>query len=258
MLEAAEAVRMISAADIGVFSVPTSTYPEDKITLLRLQKFIMNKKNKYNFLEVGSYRGGALVPHLLCPQCETIFSIDSRPKSTPDERGVSFSYEEVSTQDMIRFLREHVSEIDLQKLNTYDDDASVAAPKIASQVDFAFIDGEHTVKATIRDFLSIYPCLSESSIVAFHDANLITDAIFATKIFLDHLGVVSKIFFLPKVVAIVVIGDYINEAEKAFSALAHDEVEFEANSKSALHEEFVAHRQFAKSAYEALIAKTEA
>jgi hypothetical protein len=254
MLNSTEALEKIEISDISIFTVPTSTYPEDKSTLLKIQQLAQSETSGYNFLEVGSYRGGALVPHLLSPLCKAVYSIDKRPKSTPDERGISFSYEEVSTRDMIGFLLEQIPESHLSKLHTFDEDASEAVPRITEKIDFAFIDGEHTVKATIRDFLSVYPCLSDNAFVAFHDANLIIDAIHSVKLFLDYLGISAKVFFLPQVVAVIAIGDYVRVAEAKFASIAYDEKAFELKSKSDLHEEFVAHKQAAKTAHEALMA----
>lgn len=257
MINSSEALDKIKAADISIFTVPTSTYPEDKSTLLKVQQLVQSEITDYNFLEVGSYRGGALVPHLLSPLCKAVYSIDKRPKSTPDERGINFSYEEVSTRDMIGFLLQQVPEVHLSKLHTFDSDSSEAVPNINEKIDFAFIDGEHKVKATIRDFLSVYPCLSKNAFVAFHDANLIIDAIHSVKLFLDYLNVNAKVFLLPQVVAVVAIGDYVQVAEAKFASIAYDEAAFELKAKADLHEEFVAHKRAAKNAHDALLASQE-
>ena len=75
---------MIRDLDLGLFAQITSQSTEsDKRSLLAVQdavREIVGPEGKYNYLEIGSYLGGSIQPHLIDQRCERIFSIDKRPK----------------------------------------------------------------------------------------------------------------------------------------------------------------------------------
>ena len=58
----------------------------DKRALLAIQRTTRNRFSTYTYLDIGSHLGGPIQPHLLDPRCETIYSIDTRPESHPDDR----------------------------------------------------------------------------------------------------------------------------------------------------------------------------
>ena len=169
--------RQVEAADTSIFRVTTQTSVNDQKTLLMLQAAV-GRLAEYVYLEVGSHLGGTLCPHLLDARCTQLISIDPRPSSQPDERGRRFDYAENSTARMLEALSACIPSHGLLKLVTFDCDASELLPtQLPSKVNLALIDGEHTNRAAFRDFVSILPMLSDDAVIAFHDAQLICDAI---------------------------------------------------------------------------------
>ena len=96
-----EAERLIEAADPAIFRLETETRPGDRRMLLAVQNVDRRVKSDYCYVEVGSYMGGTLVPHLMDRRCSLVISIDKRPEFQPDERSVSFDYRRSSTARMI-------------------------------------------------------------------------------------------------------------------------------------------------------------
>ena len=147
------AVSLIDAADPAIFELETSTSLADRVSFLMAQRVARAGSNRYNYLEIGSYLGGTLLPYLLDPICERIISIDKRPISQPDERARQFFYVGVTTAVMIDRLRVLVPEKELGKLRTFDADASqVSSASVGCKIDIALIDGEHTTTAAFSDF----------------------------------------------------------------------------------------------------------
>ncbi|HSH94514.1 MAG TPA: class I SAM-dependent methyltransferase, partial [Roseimicrobium sp.] len=67
---------------------------------------------------------------------------------------------------------------DLAKLRTFESCSWEIAPgEIPASVDFAFIDGEHTTLAVIRDFESVRRHMSKASVIAFHDCFIVSTAL---------------------------------------------------------------------------------
>ncbi len=205
---------MIDAADPAVFMLETETGHGDRTTMLKVQTMVA-AQGDYVFAEVGSYMGGTLVPHLLDSRCSRVISIDKRPDLQPDERGVSFDYTRSSTAKMIERLRERLPSQCLDKLQTFDCDASDLLDTALQPIDMCFIDGEHTNKAAFRDFLSLWKHCKPDCIILFHDANLISDGICNVEALLDFNGVEYKSYLLPELMFAVFIGKYA-EASASF------------------------------------------
>jgi hypothetical protein len=233
-----EASPLLQTADIRIFEVPTSTTPGDKTTLLQMQNLVRTKVPSYIFLEIGSYRGGALVPHLLDKECARVISIDKRPPSTPDSRAISFAYEGVTTAQMRGIIAPHVPSDAFDKLITLDADVSeIERTAVDGAVDFAFIDGEHTNTACFSDFLGVYPFLAEDSVTCFHDANLVMDALINIRRFLAFINVKHKFFLLPDLMAAVACGEMIGPVTERFGAVAFEETSYIRQAKRELHEQ---------------------
>jgi|LakMenEpi03Aug12_release.lakeMendotaPanAssembly.Ray.scaffolds.fasta_scaffold124747_3 hypothetical protein len=179
--------RKVEANDTSLFRVPTQTSHKDQVTLLMLQAAV-GINNAYTYLEVGSHLGGTLCPHLLDPSCRLAISVDPRPSSQPDERGRRFDYLDNSTARMLTELSTRMPAEMLRKLITFECDASeLRTQTIPERVDLVLIDGEHTNRAAFRDFLSILPLVKDDAIIAFHDAQLIHDAIFNIESMLHYI-----------------------------------------------------------------------
>ena len=107
----------------------------------------------YSYLEIGSYLGGTLQCHLVDRNCVSIVSVDKRPETQPDARGVNAYYGDTSAQSMLQALERAYSGADLKKILTFDTDASELDPaEFKGSVDLILIDGEHTNVAVARDF----------------------------------------------------------------------------------------------------------
>jgi hypothetical protein len=157
--------------DLSVFDwVESQTSREDRLALLSIRTVLCDAIGGYQYLEIGSHLGGSLQPHVLDGRCHQIYSIDPRPWEQPDERwSTPYAYPDNSTERMLAHLS-RIPGADLRKLKTFEVPSwEVSAGTIPPCVNFAFIDGEHTNPAVLRDFKAIREFLASPSIVAFHD-----------------------------------------------------------------------------------------
>jgi hypothetical protein len=236
-----EADRLITALDISVFQIASATTPGDKRSMLMMANFARNFFGRYTFLEIGSYLGGGLLPHLVNPYCSKVISIDKRPDFQDDERATRFSYQGITTEAMVERLRQHAPAEAMKKLQTFDVDAvDLSKQKMEIKIDCAFIDGEHTNVATFSDFLSVYPALSRDAIIGFHDANLVSDAIANACRFLVFIEAPHKLFFVPDVVAIIALGSSQATADQVFGPIAAPHDQFIRDAKRNLRQEIAA------------------
>jgi hypothetical protein len=214
--------------DLQIFTIPTAATERDRLTFLRLQRLVRNRNRKYTYLEIGSENGGSLVPHLADADCQAAISVDLRPDEMPDERGVIFDYPGNSSVVMLQMLKECVSvgpEL-LKKLTTFECDVSnVQASQLPAKPDLVLIDGEHTNTACFSDFTSILKLASDDVVIAFHDSQLISDAMLNAENMLRYLGIpFSTLFFHDHVGAIALRA--FAEPLQDLSAFAHDRREY--------------------------------
>ncbi len=136
-----EAERMIEALDTDVFNaIQSQTSKNDRTSLLSIQK-VLRQKGSYVYLEIGSFRGGTLQPHVVDRRCNKIFSVDLRPEATPDTRGNDYDYEGVTTADMLNSVR-RIGGGEASKVICFDQrSGDVDKTKIHLRPDFCFIDG---------------------------------------------------------------------------------------------------------------------
>lgn len=226
---------LIGSLDVSIFRGPSQTRPNDRRSLLLTQNLVRHLFGRYHYLEIGSHLGGTLIPHLLDPLCVTILSVDKRPDAQPDERGEVFRYDGNSTARMIETLGPNVPETALLKLATFDGDASaLPADVIAHPPDLVFIDGEHTNRAVVSDFLHTYRHAPRTRVFAFHDANLVMDGILNVEAFLSYLGVRHHLLFLPDTVAVLLVGDAVASAP-GLARHAFERDSFLDTARDALH-----------------------
>ena len=111
----------LNALDISLFDkIQSQSTDDDRRSLLACESAVGNLQNGYMYLEIGSYLGGSIQPHLLDEKCARIYSIDKRPEVQPDARGYDWVYQNNSTARMIELLK-GVSE-NTDKLTTIDGD----------------------------------------------------------------------------------------------------------------------------------------
>ncbi|MGI8545643.1 MAG: class I SAM-dependent methyltransferase [Aridibacter sp.] len=155
--------QQISNADLSLFErIESQSTEKDKKSLLTCQFAVRELTRQYNYLEIGSYLGGSIQPHLMDERCKKIYSIDKRPEFQPDERGVAYQYQNNSTRRMLELL-ETVSAENISKITTIDaDTGEINASQIKDKIDLCFIDGEHTDEAVFSDFLFSFNTLQEN------------------------------------------------------------------------------------------------
>ena len=113
----------LESFDLRLFEkISSQTSDGDKRSLLAIQRGLRALADGYVYLEIGSYLGGSLQPHLLDERCRHIYSIDKRPLSQPDARGINYVYQHNSTARMLENLR-GVDSAAVAKIATIDNDA---------------------------------------------------------------------------------------------------------------------------------------
>ena len=223
---------LIDALDISIFQVATETTPNDRQSFLLLQKVVRNAYPGYDYLEIGSHIGGSLSPHLVDPKCTSVISIDPRPAAQSDERGLMAEYPGNTTQRMLKELESAADATSLAKLRTFDADASQIEPdRDRSNVRLALIDAEHTNRAAFRDFLFALRMVERDSIIAFHDANILVDAIGNIETFLTYSRMNFRSYYLPDCVFAISFGIFAKESA-ALEEHALDSDQFVKNAKN--------------------------
>src|SRR2546427_12016163 len=92
----------IGRLDVGLFQwILSQSTENDRRALLAIQLAFRERQSSYVYLEIGSYKGGSLQPHVLDPRRGQIHSIDLRPRAARAGRGVQ-NYSEKSTPGIRR------------------------------------------------------------------------------------------------------------------------------------------------------------
>jgi len=166
-----------SMIDISVFKAPSQTTDGDRVALETIRGFVSINASGYNYLEIGSFLGGTLLPHLTSPHCARVLSIDRRTSLQPDERRASgYCYKSVTTANLIDELRKHLpDESSFAKLETFDGviediDAEAVKTKYLTGFQLCFIDAEHTNEAVFSDFLHTLKLSGPNTIIMLHDS----------------------------------------------------------------------------------------
>ncbi|MCI0487793.1 MAG: class I SAM-dependent methyltransferase [Blastocatellia bacterium] len=168
----------IDSLDLSLFEmIQSQTAVADKESLLAVQRATRKSFGQYVYLEIGSHIGGSIQPHLLDPCCHLIYSIDNRPYSQPDERGIEQIYPENSTDKMLEHLRA-VAPDNLHKIVCFESLAEDIDPQlIVRRPHICFIDGEHTDRAAVSDFEFCLSVTDPNGVIVFHDSDLVSRGI---------------------------------------------------------------------------------
>ncbi len=151
--------------------------PDDRRSLLALHAACSASYGRFSYLEIGSHLGGSLQALICDPACESITSIDSRPDSQPDERGLVYRYPGNSTSRMLENLAA-IPGADLDKLVTLDTSTVELDPDgLARPPELCLVDGEHTDTATLRDARFCRQAMRGRGCIVFHDAAVIYRAL---------------------------------------------------------------------------------
>ncbi len=199
----------IADLDLDLFSkINSQSTDHDKQSFLAIQLAVRNLRPGYRYLEIGSYLGGSIQPHLLDDSCSRIYSIDKRPEKQPDERGFDYTYLNNSTERMLEMLRAVAPE-KMDKIVTIDGDSrSIDPSEIKDKIDLCFIDGEHTDAAVLSDFRFCLNVLNSDGCIAFHDAQITYNGIGSCISYLEQRGVAFRAYTLPHIVFVIEIGDF--------------------------------------------------
>jgi len=230
----------ISGLDLSLFEgIPSQTTDGDRSSLLSIQAAVRNRLESYVYLEIGSYHGGSIQPHLMDSRCCRIYSIDKRPEKQGDERG-AFSYSEGLTEVMIEKLKAVCPE-QIDKIKTFDMDASELNPdEVKEKPDLFFIDGEHTDAAVVSDFNAIRPLIKKPCIVGFHDCQIVFRGIIDILDALEEDGVAFKAYSLPNFVFVIELNEFCLHQESVIQTLLVDNYKTYLPSMNSMYK----HREF--------------
>jgi len=186
--------------------IESQTSGADRAALISIREAVCRINGTYRYLEVGSHLGGSLQPHVIDPRCVTIYSIDPRPASQPDERWQQeYEYQGNSTQRMLEGLAE-IPGADLAKLQTFESSSWELAPdSVPAEIEFAFIDGEHTETAVFQDYMAVRRFMAPTGVLAFHDCFVTPSALLRIRSLLDRHGPDRLLHFPESDVAAIVI-----------------------------------------------------
>jgi hypothetical protein len=212
----------IKSLDLGLFEkIPSQSTEMDKMSLLAVQVAVRDLVADYTYLEIGSYLGGSIQPHLLDARCRKIFSIDKRPPAQPDARGYDWRYDNNSTARMLDMLRKVTS--DLTKIATIDGDTrTIDKTSITNPANLCFIDGEHTDEAALADFRFCLDVLATNGAIVFHDAHIVYNGIAKALEILRDADTSFRAYVLPHTVFVIEIGDFSLMSNQLISKRAAD------------------------------------
>jgi hypothetical protein len=180
---------------------------EDQRSLLALHSACRTGLGSFCYLEIGSHLGGSLQAFIRDSACLTIISIDSRPASQPDERGIRYRYPENTTQRMLEGLAA-IPGADLGKLQTIERSTEeLSHCELPIRPQLAFVDGEHTDRAAQRDARFCDAAMSGTGCIAFHDAAVVYRGV---REFLSELvggGRKFCAYVLPDSLFVIELGD---------------------------------------------------
>jgi Methyltransferase domain len=194
--------------DLGLFEKIASQSTEaDKQSFLAVQNAVRELHPDYSYLEIGSYLGGSIQPHLLDPKCRRIYSVDKRPAIQPDARGIDYVYQNNSTARMLEMLQ--TVSPDLAKIVTIDGDSRELDPsRVEDKVQLSFIDGEHTDAAVMADFKFSLKTLDTAGAIVFHDAQITYNGIADCVRYLEESSHDFHAYALPSIVFVIEIGEF--------------------------------------------------
>lgn len=214
----------LSNLDVNIFEkIKSQSSENDKQSLLACQLAVRELVPGYNYLEIGSYLGGSIQPHLLDEKCARIFSIDKRPLNQPDNRGIDYTYMNNSTARMLELLSK-VAPTD--KITTIDGDTREISPsEVKEKINLCLIDGEHTDEAVFSDFKFCLKVLAESGAIVFHDAPITYNGLANCIEYLKEKGIKFRAYSLPDIVFAIEIGDFpMHKSAAIFDRLTNNHI----------------------------------
>lgn len=194
-------IGFLEKTDIGIFQkIESQTTGQDQRSLLKLQRAVSGNIPGYVYLEIGSYLGGTLHPHLVDPNCKQAISVDIRvtqqKNNWPGPKTVFYRADnEIRMMDGFK-----AANIPTDKLQIFRQDMR-EVQSLPAKVNLAFIDAEHTFDAVMSDVTHLMPFMAEDSIISFHDTDLIKNAV---DVFAANVGAIPK--YLPSWIGAIGFG----------------------------------------------------
>jgi hypothetical protein len=198
----------VSIQDISIFErIKSQLSDHDKGSLLAAQHAARGLLPAYNYLEIGSYLGGSIQPHLLDPKCSVVYSIDKRPLHQPDSRGANYTYLNNSTARMLELLSELAP---TDKIKTIDGDTRQLSPDVIKEpMQLCFVDGEHTDEAVFSDFRFCLNVLDKNGgTITFHDTAITYNGIANCLQYLKENNIKFRAYGLPSMVFVIELGNF--------------------------------------------------
>jgi Methyltransferase domain len=219
-----QVTQRLESLDLELFAaIPSESSDNDKRSLLACQSAMRRLRPGYRYLEIGSYLGGSIQPHLVDPQCSQIVSIDKRPARMPDNRGLTFKYPNNTTERMLAQLRE-VGPEQMEKLVCIEGDArELDSARVPEPIDLAFVDGEHTDDAVLADTRFVVKVVrAESAAIVFHDAQIVYNGLVEALTELKAAGRDVIAYNLPDYLLVVEIGEAPLHRDPQIAAMLRD------------------------------------
>ncbi|MEZ5285972.1 MAG: class I SAM-dependent methyltransferase [Vicinamibacterales bacterium] len=162
---------------------------------------------RVTYLEIGSYRGGSLQPHVLDPLCRHIVSIDPRPPVQEDESGLAFAYPGNSARRMLEALAAMAPD-GVGKIRTFEHGVSDMRPDAFDEPPvLCFIDGEHTDDALWSDFWYCHRSLAGNGLIVCHDAPILYNGLVAIRDEIARRRLACRMAYLPDTIVAFEFGD---------------------------------------------------
>ncbi|MFZ1574942.1 MAG: class I SAM-dependent methyltransferase [Chromatiaceae bacterium] len=226
----------IQSLDLSLFSgIESATSGDDRRSLLLVQESVRSHQ-PYVYLEIGSHMGGTIQPHFADRKCRHIYSIDKRPTFQPDERGRLFFYNHNSTQKMLSNLVRSFPDVTLEKITTFDNDASeLEMAAIAWPPQLCFIDGEHTNRAVVADFEFCFRVCDPDAVIALHDSCYIFEGINKIKDDLTRKAIRFQGLKLGGSIYVILLNQAIERHSDRLAVLEMDESDYFERSSVELY-----------------------
>ncbi len=222
------------------FPIISQTSHADKLLLLKSIAAVRERCDKFKYIEIGSYLGGSLTPFLLEESCELVVSVDERERQQPDERGAKYDYAGITSQTMINNLASH--NISVEKLITHDGQISTLK-HLNNKFDIAFIDGEHTDVACVRDFLWTFPIMKVNSLILFHDSTIVYKALAIIREIMISRNIEFKLEkFSKSEISILMTGSFSRINSEALFGETQEWSEFQGKSEVDILSSLIAKR----------------
>lgn len=118
-----------------------------------------------HIMEIGSRHGRSLIRlvEAALPSLRKVTVIDL------PGAGWGQKESEVSLQACCENLRSRGVEVDLRMIDSHGPEAGGIAAALRDQVDFLFLDGDHTYQGVKQDYEWFGPCVKPGGFIAFHD-----------------------------------------------------------------------------------------